>query len=413
MPASAADPDRILVVGNAFLGDTVLAIPFLRNLRRRYPRATIDVLVEPQAAAVLADCPYHDAVIGWPRPPRSRRFLPAGVAKIGCQAGWLRARGYGRAYLLKRSLSSGLLAWLAGIPWRVGHLGDYRGGLLSRGIPLRPFRHQAESYLDLLRAEGIDVDDGHLENWADPATVRGSERLLSGVAADRPRIFLAVRSTNADKHWPTDRWAEVIDRLVREHGCEIFFCGGPADLGMHAEIVGRLDASVAGHVHDHTRNVPLRQLTAFLSRMDLCVGVDSGLPHIAASLGLPVVTLFGPTDPNQWHPLTARGEVLRSHRLRPQRPKWRRRATTPVGLRWEPGDGSMLDIGVAEVVTSVARILNGDRQPPRMQSFDLRSGGFRYDVRSGRVSAGGFPRADAVSCGSRASAPVQPVVMAP
>ena len=165
--------------------------------------------------------------------------MPAAVAKIRCQARWLRERGYSRAYLLKRSFSSGLLAWLAGIPWRVGHVGESRGWLLSRGVSMRPGRHQAESYLDLLRDDGIDVDDGHNENWTDADAVAAADALLAGVPADRRRVFLAVRSTNADKHWPTERWVEVVDRLVRHHGCEVFFCGGPADVKAHERIVAQ------------------------------------------------------------------------------------------------------------------------------------------------------------------------------
>ena len=400
------------MVGNAYLGDTVLAIPFLRNLRRRFPEAVIDIMVEPHAAAVLADCPYHDALIGWPRPPRSRRFMPAAVAKIRCQARWLRERGYSRAYLLKRSFSSGLLAWLAGIPWRVGHVGESRGWLLSRGVSIRPGRHQAESYLDLLRDDGIEVDDGHNENWTDADAVAAADALLAGVPADRRRVFLAVRSTNADKHWPMERWVEVIDRLVRHHGCEVFFCGGPADVKAHERIVAALDASVARHVHDHTKNVSLRQVAAFLSRMDLCVGVDSGLPHIAASLGVPVVTLFGPTDPNQWRPLSPLGEVVRSDRIRPRSAGWSHRS--PVdGLRWPLGTASMLDIEVDRVLASIERILAGRRIAPPMRTLDLRGSRHAHEVWTARIAVGGGMRVDTPPVEGHASARYQPVVMAP
>jgi heptosyltransferase-2 len=408
MPTAPADRERILVVGNAFLGDTVLSIPFLRNLRRRFPQAVIDVLVEPHAAAVLADCPYPDALIGWPRPPRSRRFLPSAVTKIRCQARWLRSRGYSRAYLLKRSFSSGLLAWLAGIPRRVGHATEGRGWFLSRVIPLAPCRHQSETYLDLLRADGFDVDDGHNENWVAPAAVAAVDALLADVPADRPRVFLAVRSTNPDKHWPTDRWARVVDRLVRGHGCEVFFCGGPADVAMHQEIVARLDDHVVAHVHDHTRHVPLANVAAYLSRMDLCVGVDSGLPHVAASLGLPVVTLFGPTDPNQWHPLSNRGTVVRSQTVLPER---RRRQSPPAGLRWQPGIASMLDIGVEEVVASCEPFLRGRGLAP-MRSLDLRGGCRTYEVLATRITSGAA-RAEPPAGDPARVGPFQPVVMAP
>ena len=340
MPTTSPTPERILVVCNGFLGDTVLGIPFFRNLRRRFPQAVIDVLIEPGAAAVLVDCPYTNELIAWPRPPRSQRLLPAALASILGQAAWLRSREYDRAYLFKRSFSSAMLVWLARIPWRVGHRSEGRGGLLSRVVGTHRGRHQAECYLDLLRCDGIDVDDGHNENWVSEQDRATLDSLLVDVPAGRPRVFLAVRSTNREKHWPLDRWAAVIDWLVTTRGCEVFFCGGPLDVAMHGEIVSLLDPHVAGHVHDHSSSVPLRRVGSLLTRMDLCMGIDSGLPHMAASHGVPVVVLFGPTDPNQWHPWKTAGDVVQARRTVPQ------------------GKSSMRDICVEQVTAAAARLLD-------------------------------------------------------
>ncbi len=339
MPATSAQPERILIVGNGFLGDTVLGIPFLRNLRRRFPGAVIDVLIEPVAAAVLAHCPYKDELIAWPRLPRSQRLLPKAMHALLGQAAWLRSRGYSRAYLFKRSFSSALLVRLAGIPWRVGHRAEGRGWLLSRSVGVHRGRHQTEAYLDLLRGDSIDVDDGHNENWVCERDRVALDSLVADVPAERPRVFLAMRSTNPDKHWPTDRWAAVIDWLVGTRGCEVFFCGGPADVGMHTEVASLLDPTVAMHVHDYSAAVPLRQVGGLLARMDLCVGIDSGLPHIAASHGVPVVALFGPTDPRQWHPWKTASEVVCAGRTASK-------------------DGStMLAISVEQVQAAAARLL--------------------------------------------------------
>jgi ADP-heptose:LPS heptosyltransferase len=346
MPATPAQPERILVVGNGFLGDTVLGIPFFRNLRRRFPQGIIDVLIEPGAAAVLAHCPYKDELIAWPRPPRAQRLLPGALAALLGQAAWLRSRGYSRAYLFKRSFSSALLVRMAGIPWRVGHGAEGRGWLLSRSVTALRGRHQTEAYLDLLRGDGIAVDDGHNENWVPERDRAAVDRLLADVPAGRPRVFLAMRSTNSGKHWPTDRWAAVVEWLVAAHGCEVFFCGGPLDVDMHTDVVSRLDPLVAHHVHDHSARVPLRQVGGLLARMDLCVGVDSGLPHIAASHGVPVVALFGPTDPRQWHPWKTSNEVV-------------------CAAAAMEGGGSMLAISVDQVQAAVARLLGPlARRPP-------------------------------------------------
>ncbi|MFM8802537.1 MAG: glycosyltransferase family 9 protein [Planctomycetia bacterium] len=348
MPSTPAHPERILVVGNGFLGDTVLGIPFFRNLRRRFPDAVIDVLLEPAAAAVLAHCPYHDEILSWPRPPRSQRLLPTALSTLVGQAAWLRSRGYTRAYLFKRSFSSALLVRLAGIPWRVGHAAEGRGWLLSRAVGIRRGRHQVEVFLDLLRVDGIEIDDGHNENWVAEADRAAIAALLAEVPAGRPKVFVAVRSTNAGKHWPLDRWAAVVEWLVTARNGEIFFCGGPADVAMHAEIVERLDPAVARHVHDHSASVRLRQVGALLERMDLCVGVDSGLPHLAASHGVPVVALFGPTDPAQWHPWQTGGAAVQAPR----------------------GGGSMADIDVEQVVAAASRLLGTAERQAVPPSFD-------------------------------------------
>jgi ADP-heptose:LPS heptosyltransferase len=172
---------------------------------------------------------------------------------------------------------------------------------------------------------------------------------LAHVPAGRPRVFLAMRSTNPDKHWPTDRWSAVIEWLVVARGCEVFFCGGPADVGMHTEVVSRLAPLVARHVHDHSASVPLRQVGGLLARMNLCVGVDSGLPHIAASHGVPVVALFGPTDPMQWHPWKTVSEVV------------------CAAEDATPGRCSMRAISVEQVQAAAARLLGPQttRQPDK------------------------------------------------
>lgn len=192
--------------------------------------------------------------------------------------------------MLKRSLSGALLATLAGIPHRVGFAADGRMLLTTAIRPARG-RHQAARYLDLLRADGVAVDDGHNENWITPAAAARVAAAVDPLPFGRPRVFLAVRSTAREKHWPFDRWALLATRLVNERGCEVVCCGSPADAAAHDVIRKAVGPAVAGHLHDFTAVVSLRETGALLARMDLCVGVDTGLVHLAASHDVPVVVL--------------------------------------------------------------------------------------------------------------------------
>jgi heptosyltransferase-2 len=374
--------ERILVVCTRYIGDTVLAIPFLRNLRRAFPHAAIEVCAEGAARAMLADCPYVDGFVAWRR-PGPRRGLAAAFAAIRAQAAWLAGRRYARAYLLKRSLSATLLATLAGIPVRIGLAGDGRW-LLTRAVAAARGRHQAARYLDLLRTEGIEVDEGQGENWVSPAVAGRVDRLLASVPAGRPRVFLAPCSTAPEKHWPVARWEALIEWLVLRRGCEVVLCGGPDDAATHDRLRAAVGGDVAAHVHDFSRALSLRETGGLLARMDACIGIDTGLVHLAAAHGVPVAVLVGPTDPNQWSPWTARGVVVRSARVR--RPLAERLTGRPAAAAWPFGVAAMDDIGVEDVVVAVSALLP-DPTPvepavprPAVRSLDLRQGSFRYEV---------------------------------
>lgn len=379
------DGGRILVVCTRYIGDTVLAIPFLRNLRRAFPGATIDVCAEGGARMVLADCPYVDELIAWRR-PTGRSGPAAALAAIRTQAGWLASRRYDRAYLLKRSFSGALLALLAGIPHRVGFAADGRALLHTAVAPPRG-RHQAARYLDLLVADGIAVDDGANENWTTPAARTHVAGLLGPLPAGRPRVFLALRSTAPEKHWPVDRWAVLVSRLVTEKRCELVLCGSPDDAPMHDAVREAVGPLVAPHLHDFSARVSLRETGALVAAMDLCVGVDTGLVHLAASHDVPVVVLFGPTDPNRWSPWTPRATVVRSRFV--HRPLFDRLGLVPPRphAAWEFGTAPMDEIGVADVLEAVAGHLPRPVPPAPIRTLDLRTGGFRYEVVAGEAAA--------------------------
>ncbi len=355
--------ERILVIRNRYIGDTVLAIPFLRNLRRRFPDAVIDVLVEPGAGQILADCPYKDELVVWQRPQRVNDVVPGSLANVITTARWLRRREYDRAYILKRSLSTGLLAWLAGIPHRVGVAKDGRGLLLTRRVSYHKERHEVELSLDLLRADGIEVDDGHNENWVPDELGAKIDRLLHGVTSPRPRVFVAPRSTDEERNWPLDRMAETVRWLIEDRGCDVILCGSRADRSTHRRLVATLAPPSSRHLHDFSQECSLREAAALLSRMDLCLGVDSGLPHVAASFGVPVVTLSGAADPRQWHP-------------------WK---TPSVVVESADGTLMMLGITVGQVQAAVDQLFaeTGIREEARrrgIRSLDLRNSAYPYQV---------------------------------
>ncbi len=376
----ARSRERILVVCTQYIGDTLLAVPFLRNLRLAHPAAVIDVCAEGGPRAVLANCPYIDDRVTWSRPPRERRGgVVSMFAALRAQAAWLKSRGYTRAYLLKPSFSAAALAKLAGIPCRIGFAGE-SSPLLTRRVRRRRGRHQVETYLDLLRAEGLSIDDARNENWVPSASAARIGPLVDRLPAGRHRIFLAVRSTDVLKHWPADRWQRLIRWLVDSRGCEVVLCGGLADVAAHDALREAVGPDVASHVHDLSERVPLADAAALAEKMDLCVGVDTGLIHLSSSVGVPAVVIVGPTDPNRWSPWQTESIVLRSARVSPTLTEQILTACGAAdGFRWPLGRADAADIPYEDVEAAVSCLLL-TRTTHGRRTIDLTRGSYRYEI---------------------------------
>ncbi|MDB6116094.1 MAG: glycosyl transferase family 9 [Lacunisphaera sp.] len=311
-------PLRILVIRYRFIGDTVLAIPFLRNLRAAFPHAKIDVLAEPVSGDTLALCPYKDELLFYaPRLKGEKKRAAKFPTSLFAAARFLRGRNYDRCYILRRSFSSAILPLLAGIPHRVGFATDGRSGLLQRSTPYAD-KHEVECFLDVLRADGIPVADSRNENWTDPAT---DQRVAAALPrGERPRVFLCAKSIVPSKDWVPDRFAELIAWLVNDRGCEIHLCDSPGYAGYYDEIRAALPAPLAREWTDWSRQLSLAESNSLFKRMDLAIGIDTGLLHLAASFHVPVVALFGPLEPWRWHPWDTKHTILRPADLGGPRP---------------------------------------------------------------------------------------------
>jgi heptosyltransferase-2 len=214
------------------------------------------------------------------------------------------------AVLLPNSFRSAALARLAGIPRRIGYDRDGRGWLLTdRPLPLRtPGRFVPVPAIDydlgLARYLGAERPDRRVELFTRDRDERRADRLLrdAGVAgggsASGPRVLLNPGAANHGdaKLWPADRFAAVADALIERHGATVLVNGAPSERAV-------LDAVHAAARHPLIdlpgRGGTLPTLKGIARRCDLVIGNDSGARHIAAAMGTPTISLFGPTEP-EW-----------------------------------------------------------------------------------------------------------------
>lgn len=301
---------RLLVVMPSWVGDAVMATPALRLARRSLPGIFIGALVRPGIDEVLAGSDFFDEV---------HVARPTGIMGPKFAAAKIRPRRYDTALLLTNSFSSALIVRIAGIARRIGYDRDARGLLLTDRLeaPKTAAGRWApvpavEYYLRLACEAMLDVSVPAWRQGAAPMELGVTDEqraagaaLLerAGVGAGERFAVLNPGGNNEAKRWPPERFAAVAEWLTSHHGLRVVINGSPGE----AELVGRIAAAAPGarSAELPKLGITLGALKEVVRRAALMVTNDTGPRHLAAAFGVPLVSLFGPTD-HRWTTIPTR-----------------------------------------------------------------------------------------------------------
>ena len=307
---------RVVVRGANWVGDAVMTVPALRELRRVLPHARITLATRAWAEGIFADADFLDDIIIIDGHKR-------GLHSFITQARGWRAAAFDLALLLPNAFEPALVAAAARVPVRIGHATDGRRALLTHPLDVpawRSERHEIFYYLNivaglerLLTGDVSSIRQREPDASLDVSNDRlneAREMLRRDSASDNPRPLVVVcpGSTNSRaKRWPVERFAALADRLIDELGAEVVLIGAREEL--------EVSRKVAGLMHNHPRvltgETTLAQTTGILGIADLLVTNDTGPAHIAAALACPAVVIFGPTNPLTTRPFSPVAEVVR------------------------------------------------------------------------------------------------------
>ncbi len=281
-------PPRIVVFQTAFLGDVILTIPLLTAIRRSAPGTETALVTIPSAAPLVQGHPDVTQVIVYDKHGNDRGF--AGAARV-IRA--LRQWNAGLAFVPHRSLRSALAIRLAGIPRRIGFTTSAGSFLFTDRVRYRKNAHEIDRNLDLL----------------DPLDLRPQERILPTLhpnARDaeiveqmtRPFFDIRVREPIAvapGSVWPTKRWVPEgyvkVCRMLAARGEPVVLIGGESDADLCAQIAARAGPGV----YSFAGSLSLMQSAAMVKASRILLTNDSAPQHLAVALGIPVVSIFGPT----------------------------------------------------------------------------------------------------------------------
>jgi len=289
--------NRILVVLPNWYGETLFATPFLRALRQQAPAAFIATLGWPQCREILLHNPHINELLDYDERGAHRSL----VGKWRLVA-TLRVGRFDTAFILRKSLSRTMLVAAAGIPTRVGFANPKSDWLLTRRVPsAKGPRHKASTYWPLLEAVGLSVLPGPYEYTVSDDERQAARQWQSAqrVENGRPIVVLHPGANWPHKRWAPERFAALGDRLAQSQHAHVIITGGPKDVPL-ARTIQQAMHQPATVIAGQTT---LRQLAALLEQAQLLVSNDTGILHVAAALGRPVVALYGPTSPSLTGPL--------------------------------------------------------------------------------------------------------------
>jgi heptosyltransferase II len=331
---------RLVILSPNWLGDAVMALPAIADVRRAAPEVSITVAARAAVAPLFQLVGDVDATIVLPKPPA---ILDVGRWRaVGAE---LAEHRFDTALLLPNSMHAALLVSRAGIAERWGYRTAWRGRLLTRAIPRVSGLHQVESYQRLVRALGFPGGAVEPRVRITPAARDAATRLLTEAGWDGRSALVALAPGAAyggAKRWPPEYFGELAAALAAD-GVSCVMVGSAADAATAADVA----RAGAGRLLNLVGRTDLPQLAGVLALCRTLVTNDSGAMHLAAAAGVPVTAVFGPTDDTATRPIGDQHAIL-TH------PVWCR----PCMLRECPIDHRcMRGVRVPAVLASARRLL--------------------------------------------------------
>ena len=300
---------RILVRGPNWVGDAVLSTPALANLRKAIPWAHISLLVKPWVSSLFEGNPHLDRIILY----EDHHKGLIGKLRLAQE---LKAQRFDLAILFPNSFESALLASMAGIPHRAGYDTDFRGFLLTAKVRPNPppsagegrggGRHQVEYYVGLLQALGLDRGERDLV-----LVISGQEEAQAQALLEAEGVFVGTTGRSpllvglnpgsvygSAKRWPAERYAALADEITSRFGAKILLFGSAKE----APIAVKVQNLMRSQAVNLAGKTTLKLLGALLKRCRVLVTNDTGAMHITSAVKMPIVAIFGPTDPKVTSP---------------------------------------------------------------------------------------------------------------
>jgi len=306
-PLQKRNTKNILIIQLGDIGDVVWVTPTLWAVKEKYPDAEVSILVWEGFGTLLEEDPSLHKIFEVRRYKGS--FFKKAIEQIGFIRG-LRKEHFDLVFDLRAGDRGAIMAYITGAPVRVSmfyrDVPFWRNMLFTHvvdpPVPTKKTLGAAEQSLRIVREFGIDTKDIVPKLWVSKEVKERVRQLLDHqniLNVNQRWITLNPFSRWQYKEWDYDKWVQIIDWVRNKYGLSTVIVGSPKERDKASELTKKC----WGRVFNLAGQTTLGELAGVLSLSFLHVGVDSAAPHIAAAVGTPTITIYGPSDWRDWAPL--------------------------------------------------------------------------------------------------------------
>ncbi|MBW2031524.1 MAG: lipopolysaccharide heptosyltransferase II [Deltaproteobacteria bacterium] len=296
-PIDKSKISKVLIRSTNWVGDAVMSLPALESVAANFPEAEITVLARPWVVPLLKGHPAVSRVM----PFAKGRGLFSDLREVIRISRTIRGEGFDLAVLFQNAIEAAIISFLGGVKNRVGYNTDGRGFLLTHAIKRKREvleLHQVEYYLWILRGMGWKAETRDPEIFLDSEDRRRADTILSSMGFGRGDFVLGLSPGaiyGPAKRWPPERFAAVADRAAEKWRARVLIFGSEGEKKDAIDLCGQTS---------------LGEAMGLIRACDLFVTNDSGLMHVAAALKVPLVAVFGSTNPKTTGPRSRKARVV-------------------------------------------------------------------------------------------------------
>jgi len=301
---------KILIIKLRYIGDTLSIVPVVENLKRNAAEADVDVMVHKGTEDVLSFHPDIRKI--WVYDRRSaRKNIISTLSYHSKLIHNMRSEKYDFIIDFTLGDRAAFLSFLIGSPQRISYETSSRMThlFMNRIIKSDPLKHHIVDFqLESLRLFGMDNFSREMNIHLPESAESAVDQLLSGsdIRDDSLCVTIHPGARGKLRQWRAENFAEIACRLKESFQADIILIGGPGE----QDIVDKVETGIGSPVSFKSTSLTLLEMAALLRRSRLFIGNDSAPGHIAAAVKIPCLTLFGPTFPHMWRPLSPVGEVI-------------------------------------------------------------------------------------------------------